>query len=293
VADLNADGRDELILWRSFPLSERSNTNRIGLLPRVYVATATGFVRDEALTRIEMKKVAEVYRQAAAEGDSELRLALASRLDDLASEVSHAETRFQGKARNAKLSAAVVRDGQAAYCLDRRTWATDVVGASVMVTGSFERTESGALVTRKCRSWLARRTEGAADKLFDWIAKNAKASDGTRRRFRLPVIVSFTDSKGPAIRSGVVRLSERDFDYVTFALDDTALGVPLIERLQERCPQTEGNCAIWLEGYWGRLLAGPVGPPDDTERDTFSVLAVLMPLDERELRQTDAFVEIP
>lgn len=63
-------------------------------------------------------------------------------------------------------------------------------------------------------------------------------------------------------------------------LDDTALGVPLIERLAQRCGKSEAVCMVRLSGRFGELLSGPRpgapsgGPAPDARRNVFSVLAV-------------------
>ncbi len=48
---------------------------------------------------------------------------------------------FQGKAVNARLSAAVVSDGFLLYCIEIPEWTDEVAGRTVRVTGRLDRTD--------------------------------------------------------------------------------------------------------------------------------------------------------
>lgn len=108
------------------------------------------------------------------------------------------------------------------------------------------------------------------DKLLAWL--DSTAAGEPRRRVRLPVVVHFTSSHrigldgghigvSPAIAPGAIRVS----------LDDTAMGVSLLDRVRDACPdEKQTDCAVWLEGTWAggpdrRLrvlrLVGP-NPPE-------------------------------
>lgn len=52
--------------------------------------------------------------------------------------------RFEGRAGDAKLSAAVVKSGFVVYCLDRSEWKGDLSGKNVAVEGTIEYTEEFA-----------------------------------------------------------------------------------------------------------------------------------------------------
>lgn len=61
-------------------------------------------------------------------------------------------------------------------------------------------------------------------------------------------------------------------------LDEGALGVPLTDRLRQRCGADAASCAVWLEGRFGSLVTGaPAGPTPsgaDPQR-VFTVIKVL------------------
>ena len=44
---------------------------------------------------------------------------------------------------------------------------------------------------------------------------------------------------------------------VAFRLDDSTMGVGLMDRLREECPELDSPCVVWLEGTYGAALTMP------------------------------------
>jgi hypothetical protein len=61
-------------------------------------------------------------------------------------------------------------------------------------------------------------------------------------------------------------------------LEDSALGISLLDRVRRRCPEPATSCALWLVGYWGPpSLPLPPAPGDGKTRWPFSVVEVPEP----------------
>ena len=94
------------------------------------------------------------------------------------------------------------------------------------------------------------------------------------RRVQLPVRVRFDDEHRLAVAAAT--LGPDAPGALALKLDDTAMGIALIDQLRTRCPAGP-TCTVWLEGTWGPLMAGlpdfggDSGPP----RHDFTVLRVV------------------
>lgn len=139
-------------------------------------------------------------------------------------------------------------------------------------------TEKGGAMTAaaavKMKEGPATRPSGP---LLSWLNENARTAAGKKRRFRLPVAVTFEDEHRLAV--GTAHIGAAGPDAVALALDDTGLSVALLDTLQQRCPKGEPGCTVWLEGYWGELMDAPMpefGAPskDGAKRWPFAVLKV-------------------
>ncbi|MFZ5479774.1 MAG: hypothetical protein ACOZNI_23620 [Myxococcota bacterium] len=90
---------------------------------------------------------------------------------------------------------------------------------------------------------------------------------GKGRLVQLPVVVAFDDKH----RLGVARAWVGDDEVgLRLHLDDTAMGVALIDHLRRDCPKGP-TCAVWLEGTWGPLMPGLPDFGEDPSRHPFSV----------------------
>jgi hypothetical protein len=102
-----------------------------------------------------------------------------------------------------------------------------------------------------------------ASALKAWLEKHARQK-GRRARFKLPVVIRSKDGFVLGRLRAFVGTSTADTgaDKLALALEDTALGVSLRDRLRSKCPEGARSCAIWLEGHWGPLVpAGPTARP--------------------------------
>lgn len=115
--------------------------------------------------------------------------------------------------------------------------------------------------------------------LLEWLEQNAVPKGGKRRRVRLPVVVAFEDAYRLAIGKAHVGMSEQDAgaEALPLSLDDTGLSVSLLSRLRDLCPPPQQACALWLEGYWGKLVDDglPSLDPPGERRHPFAVLRIV------------------
>jgi len=109
--------------------------------------------------------------------------------------------------------------------------------------------------------------------LENWI-QEVRAKPGEERLLvRIPV-VAFMDEHRLQISSAFLGVSADASNHIALRLDDSALGISLIDRLRQRCPEDRRPCVIWVEGYWGPLI----GRPEEahlTPPYPFAVLEVL------------------
>lgn len=144
------------------------------------------------------------------------------------------------------------------------------------------RNDSGEGKMKAVSGTPAKWTEGPALQpaavLLDWLERHARTETGTRRLFRLPVVVRFEDAYRLAIESAFIGTSEadRNSDSVCLRLDDTGMGMSLVSQLGPYCAGSSRVCRVWLEGYWGRLVEVPLPEREgDVAGKPFAVLKVV------------------
>lgn len=86
------------------------------------------------------------------------------------------------------------------------------------------------------------------------------------KRLRLPVVIEL-EERGGFKRSHV--------GSVELRVTDLALGVPLRERIAQKCGREARRCALWLEGRYGET------PPFPDELAHYAVVKVGEPVDEK------------
>ncbi len=91
-----------------------------------------------------------------------------------------------------------------------------------------------------------------ADELLEWLESQGK------KTLRLPVVVHFSEGRLGIARAYVAVSPGREKGALKVGLDDTALGISLLDRLRDRCAPSVDFCAVWLDGTWGRLIEAPV-----------------------------------
>lgn len=94
--------------------------------------------------------------------------------------------------------------------------------------------------------------------LVEWLEKEA----GARRKVRLPVVIEFEDAHRLAVGRAFVGVTAADAesDPLFLHLDDTTLGISLMDRLRSRFPKDVLSAAFWIEGYWGSPLPSDLLP---------------------------------
>jgi hypothetical protein len=122
--------------------------------------------------------------------------------------------------------------------------------------------------------WRVGPSVDSRKELETWI-RNLQQEPSTRRhRVRLPVVVAF-DKDRLEIESASIGISTIVFTDIELVLDDSALGIPLIDRLRRRCSPSQSACVVWLEGRWGLLVTSEHGAGRATAPYPLAVLRVL------------------
>ncbi len=128
--------------------------------------------------------------------------------------------------------------------------------------------------------------------LLEWLEKEA----GSRKRIRIPVVIQFQDSYRLAIGRAFVGVAEADAesDPLFLHLDDSTMGIALIDTVRFRFPKDAQSAAVWLEGHWGPALPAAFLPPRG-DRKPFTLRSVGEIIDPGSLRSEDAraLIEAP
>lgn len=80
-----------------------------------------------------------------------------------------------------------------------------------------------------------------SDALLAWLSANKG------RTLQLPVVVAFDDEHRLAVKRA-------SLGALQLRLDDTSMGVGILDRLRAACPPGPLECAVWLEGRWGPVM---------------------------------------
>lgn len=84
-----------------------------------------------------------------------------------------------------------------------------------------------------------------------WLERSQRAM------LRVPVVVEFTDEYRLGVGRAWIGTTDADAgpDAIFLKLDDSQMGVALLEPLRQSCPPGR-RCAVWVEGMWGAALSG-------------------------------------
>jgi hypothetical protein len=108
--------------------------------------------------------------------------------------------------------------------------------------------------------------------LLDWLARQGAPDGGPKPWLRVPVWIHFKDAHRLAIKEARLAAREGQADTLRLSLDDSAMGISLMDQLRQLCPSSATGCGVWLEGTWGKLL--PLGPEPDASQVDVWTLAV-------------------
>lgn len=89
-------------------------------------------------------------------------------------------------------------------------------------------------------------------------------ADAGKTRVRLPVVVEFANAYRHAIARTWIGTSATPpgDDAILITLDDLALGIPVVERARQACPEEHDMmCVVWLDGFWGEGFVSPGEEP--------------------------------
>jgi|GEM_PF-1633688 len=89
-----------------------------------------------------------------------------------------------------------------------------------------------------------------------WLDDNNITLGDYRRYFKIPVTIRFENEYRLHIFQAVIGVHSSNFDnqVIYLSLDDSAMGISLIDHLRHNCEVSNQTCAVWLEGYWGKLI---------------------------------------
>ncbi len=119
------------------------------------------------------------------------------------------------------------------------------------------------------RSFVAGPTIQPGDLLLEWLEQTGGEN---RRLIRLPIVVSKDDGQLGYMKHAQIG-GQPSTDGVRIKIDDTGMGMPIQMHLENRLDSETGWVAVWLDGYWGPLLKGPV-IPGVASGHVFAVLSV-------------------
>ena len=114
--------------------------------------------------------------------------------------------------------------------------------------------------------------------MLAWLEREGAAS--TRPRLKVPVVVRFGDVHRLEIGDawiGVDTGGPAPENAVHLELDDTGLGIALIDTARKLCPAGQPGCGLELIGVWGRVVELPIPLPavPGPKRWPFGILRVL------------------
>ncbi len=98
-----------------------------------------------------------------------------------------------------------------------------------------------------------------ADATVAWFKSHAKGPKG-RALFRLPVVMTFDSNAKLQITKAVIA-ADAEAAGIWVDLDDTAMGVGVLQQLRGLCPKEATSCVVWLHAHWGRNVPMPPMPP--------------------------------
>ncbi len=96
-----------------------------------------------------------------------------------------------------------------------------------------------------------------------WLRQHAKDDQGQRRLFRVPVVVRFDGPGKLMIDDSAVGVDVAALGAAGLHvdLDDTTMGVALLDHCRRLCAPEAEVCALWIHAQVGRALPMPSLPP--------------------------------
>jgi len=103
--------------------------------------------------------------------------------------------------------------------------------------------------------------DGAAALAF--LQQEARDPSGGRRMLRVPVAIRFDGPGKLMIDAAAIGVDHAALGVAALGveLDDSAMGVGLLDQLRSACERSATTCAVWLHVHWGPNLPMPPLPP--------------------------------
>lgn len=112
-------------------------------------------------------------------------------------------------------------------------------------------------------------------RLLEWLHREAAAQPGQRRRFRLPVVVRI-NPRWELLEAYIGVDAAPGPEPIELSLDDTLMGVSLMDSIGAQHIGDAQAHAFWLDGYWGPALEADTH--DAVRGWPFAVLRVHEPI---------------
>lgn len=91
--------------------------------------------------------------------------------------------------------------------------------------------------------------------LMEWLDPHGYRG----RRVKLPLVLHFDEHHMGIIKAFIGASDTVDAETIFLRVDDSWMGISLMDRLDKPCPRANPTCMIWVEGYWGK--GKPAGIP--------------------------------
>jgi hypothetical protein len=126
-------------------------------------------------------------------------------------------------------------------------------------------------------------------------ALTAKTSENKKRLWRLPIVVEREEGVPGSYRKAYIAVDSTmpAHDRIYLWLHDSALGVPLSERVRQYCGD-QSACRLWVAGVWGPDMLTTLGNEGDKKEGApwpFSLRSVIGPQEGKEATNASAIVQ--
>lgn len=89
--------------------------------------------------------------------------------------------------------------------------------------------------------------------LMEWLDDFSRMTKWDRR-VKVPVVIRMDKGHLGIIEAFIGVTDTVDAETIFLRLDDSWMGISLMDRLGKPCPRANPTCVIWLEGYWANGL---------------------------------------
>ncbi|MFN3200584.1 MAG: hypothetical protein ACE366_19450 [Bradymonadia bacterium] len=151
--------------------------------------------------------------------------------------------------------------------MQQLSWALALICLCASTSWSQPASQPGSQPTAKGRTMMKRPAppieyvDGPSiepETLKAWLEKEVKPS----QQIKLPIVITL---EVLGVRSAMVSGDPSGASKgMPIKLDDSTMGISLMDHLRSKCPKDAKVCGIWIEGLWGGLMAGLSADPSST-----------------------------